>query len=152
MYFLYSWITCSICIWYVCLLSLISKITLNDLFVLFLKSDFNFFLSIDDISHNKIATQSHTNNNNDASRAVDGNTETCMQSRAIGPNSPDTTVWWKVDLGEINNIYTINIQFRNHDDYGLCFFFYHLCIRYNITLYNTGSIPVWNQVYTNEIY
>lgn len=61
-------------------------------------------------------------NKYDASRAVDGNTGTCMQSKAIGRNSPDTTVWWKVDLGEVYNIYCINIQFRNYDGYGLCFY------------------------------
>lgn len=85
----------------------------------------------DDISHNKIATQSHTNDDNDASRAVDGNTGTCMQSKPIGRSSPDTTVWWKVDLGEDYNIYSINIQFRNYDGYGLCFYnIYILFLRF----------------------
>lgn len=27
-----------------------------------------------------------------------------------------------------------------------------LCVRFNITLYNTESIHVWNQVYNYEIY
>lgn len=82
------------------------------------------FLSIDDISHNKIATQSHTNNNNDASKAVDGDTTTCMQTETIGvgTNFIHKMVWWKVDLGKVYSIYSINIQFRNYDGYGLCFY------------------------------
>lgn len=82
------------------------------------------YLSIDDISHNKIATQSTTYNNNDASRVVDGNTATCMQTDAIGvvTHFHVKTVWWKVDLGRIYSIYSINIQFRNYDGYGLCFY------------------------------
>lgn len=87
----------------------------------------NFFY-IDDISHNRIATQSHTNNNNYASRAVDGNQATCMQTYAIGVGNSNLhkSVWWKVDLGRDYSIYSINIQFRNYDGYGLWDFFYHL--------------------------
>lgn len=82
------------------------------------------YLSIDVISHNKIATQSTTYNNNDASRAVDGNTATCMQTNSIGvgTNFHVKTVWWKVDLGGLYSIYSINIQFKNYDGYGLCFY------------------------------
>lgn len=86
------------------------------------------FLFTDDISHNKIATQSHTYNNNDASRAVDGNTATCMQTKEIGVGTSFRyrTVWWKVDLGEVQNIYSINVQFKNYNGYGLCS--YNICI------------------------
>lgn len=80
-----------------------------------------FFIFEDDISHNKIATQSHTytgtigTNQYDASNAVDGNTETCMRTKEIGLRSPDKTVWWKVDLGGVLNIYSINILFKNYE-------------------------------------
>lgn len=81
------------------------------------------FLSTDDISHNKIATQSHTYNNIDASRAVDGNTATCMRTDSIGVGTSfrDKTVWWKVDLGGVYRINSINIKFKNYDGYGLFF-------------------------------
>lgn len=93
---------------------------------------------IDDISHNKFATQSHTNTNNDASRAVDGITATCMQTSAIGVGTSFKyrTVWWKVDLGRVYSIYSINIQFRNYDGYGLCLFtiYVYVLILHFITL------------------
>lgn len=77
-------------------------------------------LSTDYISYNKFATQSHTllGSGYDASNAVDGNTETCMRTRDIGYNSPEKTVWWKVDLGRVYNIYSINILFKNYNTYG----------------------------------
>lgn len=75
--------------------------------------------AFDDISHNRIATQSHTYNNNAASRAVDGNPATCMQTDVIGVGTSFryNTVWWKVDLGGVYSIHSINIQFRNYDGY-----------------------------------
>lgn len=90
----------------------------------FRMSCLNFFF-IDDISHNRIATQSHTYNNNAASRAVDGNPATCMQTDVIGVGTSFryNTVWWKVDLGGVYSIHSINIQFRNYDGYGLCVVF-----------------------------
>uniref|UniRef100_A0A8W8NS93 EGF-like domain-containing protein n=1 Tax=Magallana gigas TaxID=29159 RepID=A0A8W8NS93_MAGGI len=36
----------------------------------------------------------------------------------VGTGFPVKTVWWKVDLGEVYSIYSINIQFRNFDGYG----------------------------------
>lgn len=67
-----------------------------------------------------MATQSHTypGTGYDASKAVDGNTSTCMRAKVIGPNSADKTVWWKMDLGGIYNIYDINILFKTYDNYG----------------------------------
>lgn len=32
------------------------------------------------------------------------------------------TVWWKVDLGGVYSIYSINIMFKQYDDNGLCKF------------------------------
>lgn len=81
-----------------------------------------FVLSKDDISHNKIASQSNTFPglaSDDASNAVDGNTATCMRANVIGPTSLDKTVWWKVDLGGVSSIYRINILFKNYKDLGV---------------------------------
>lgn len=68
-----------------------------------------------------MATQLHTytGQNHDAINAVDGNAVTCMKTQDIGGGSPHTTVWWKVDLGEMYNINNINILFKNYDGYGL---------------------------------
>lgn len=80
-----------------------------------------FFKShIDDLSLNKVATQSHTylGRYYDAGNAVDGNTTTCMRTEPIGPNNPDKTVWWRVDLGGLRNIYSISVLFKNYNDYG----------------------------------
>nr|XP_034321733.1 uncharacterized protein LOC105331044 [Crassostrea gigas] len=73
----------------------------------------------DDISYKKVGTQSHTypGTGYDASKAVDGNRKTCMRTEAIGSNSADKMVWWKVDLGGIYNIYDINILFKTYDGF-----------------------------------
>ena len=75
----------------------------------------------DNLSHNKDASQSHTSPGSGyrAENAVDGNTATCMRTNPIGPNSPEKTVWWKVDLGGVYNIYSVNIMFKNYDGYGI---------------------------------
>lgn len=80
----------------------------------------------DDISFGAIASQSKIltdpKNLYAASHAVDRNTSTCMRTVAIGNNAPDKTTWWKVDLGETLNIYSINILFKNYDNYGMYHF------------------------------
>lgn len=71
---------------------------------------------VDDLSYNKFATQSHTFGNKsgyDANNAVDRNTATCMRAKPIGFLSPYKTVLWKVDLGGVYSIYSINLQFKN---------------------------------------
>lgn len=76
-------------------------------------------LLLDDISYNKVATQSHTYTGGvyEARFAVDRNT-----AKPIGLyRYPDRTVWWKVDLGRVYNIYSINILFKNYDNSGMCF-------------------------------
>nr|XP_034322549.1 multiple epidermal growth factor-like domains protein 10 [Crassostrea gigas] len=55
--------------------------------------------------------------NYDASKAVDRNPLTCMRANAVGQTSEDKIVWWKVDLGGIYRIYSINILFRSYDGY-----------------------------------
>lgn len=57
----------------------------------------------DDLSYNQPATQSYTytrvGNIYAAGNAVDRNSTTCMRTQPIGLNSPEKSVWWKVDLG-----------------------------------------------------
>ncbi|XP_078327528.1 receptor-type tyrosine-protein phosphatase alpha-like [Crassostrea virginica] len=80
----------------------------------------------DDLSYKKVASQStsyqHPQNEPQkyvADNAVDRNTATCMRTEAIGQGEqvPDKTVWWKVDLGGVYNIYSVNILFKNYDGY-----------------------------------
>lgn len=80
---------------------------------------------LDYISYNKVATQSHTSPGGiyvyHASSAVDRITATCMRTNAIGFSSPEKVMWWKVDLGRVYNIYSINILFKNYNGYGMYF-------------------------------
>lgn len=39
-----------------------------------------------------------------------------MRTKAIGTQSPEKTVWWKVDLGGVFNIYRINVLFKKYDE------------------------------------
>lgn len=47
-----------------------------------------------------------------------------MRTNNVGPNSPDKTVWWKVDLGEMFGIYSVTILFRTYryDNLGMLLF------------------------------
>ena len=80
----------------------------------------------DDLSVNKVATQSTTATppTNDpnryvAGKAVDRDITTCMTTQPVGPTSPAKTVWWRVDLGGVYNIYSVNILFKNYLGYGI---------------------------------
>lgn len=42
-----------------------------------------------------------------------------MRTVEIGANSPQKSVWWKVDLGGVYNIHSINILFKKYDDLGM---------------------------------
>lgn len=44
-----------------------------------------------------------------------------MRTNNIGLTSPDKTVWWKVDLGGVYSIYSINLLFKSYDGYGMYF-------------------------------
>lgn len=44
--------------------------------------------------------------------------KTCMKTLPIGLYSPDKTVWWKVDLGRVFSIHSVNIMFKNYIGYG----------------------------------
>ena len=80
----------------------------------------------DDLSKNKHATQSKTylspTNAYIAENVVDRDVTTCMRTEPIGVNSPDKTVWWKVDLGGVYNIYSVNILFKNYNGEGIYIF------------------------------
>lgn len=78
----------------------------------------------DDLSHNKFATQSHTSIGTiyEAGNAVDRNTLTCMRTQDIGTTSFKKAVWWKVNIGGMYSIYSINILFRNYVSLGIIFF------------------------------
>ncbi|XP_061185193.1 protein draper-like [Saccostrea echinata] len=52
-----------------------------------------------------------------ASNAVDRDLSTCTRSMYIGENSITNTVWWRVDLGKIFSIYSINVVFKNYGGY-----------------------------------
>lgn len=83
---------------------------------------FFFFFFEDNLSYNKFASQSQTyQSTSGASNAVDGNRATCTKQIDIGVNSPDKTVWWKVDLGDVYNIYSISVTFKTYDGYGMYF-------------------------------
>ena len=81
----------------------------------------NRFAFTDDLSYNKDASQSHTYPGPvyGAENAVDGNTATCMRTDQIGGTSPYESVWWKVDLGEVYSIYSVNILFKNYESQGI---------------------------------
>lgn len=75
----------------------------------------------DNLSYNKFATQSQTylGPSSGARNAVDKNTATCTRQYDIGINAQYKTVWWKVDLGDVYNIYSISILFKTYDGYGM---------------------------------
>ncbi|XP_052693434.1 multiple epidermal growth factor-like domains protein 10 [Crassostrea angulata] len=76
----------------------------------------------DDLSYNKTASQSRRvawpfSDVSNAKNAVDRNALSCTKAQYIGLNSPDKTLWWKVDLGGVYNIYSVNIIFKNYKGY-----------------------------------
>lgn len=77
-------------------------------------------LFTDDLSNDKVATQlpNFPYHMYAASLAVDRDATTCMRTDSIGPNSLYKTVLWKVDLGGVYSIYSINILFINYDGFG----------------------------------
>lgn len=83
-----------------------------------------FIISKDDIAYKKGATQSHTffGTGFDASNAVDRNLATCTRTKDIGGRSEYTTAWWKVDLGGLYRIYSVNILFKSYDGFGVYYF------------------------------
>lgn len=79
--------------------------------------DINIFS--DDLSANKTAVQwknALSCANCIAKLAVDRNISTCMRTEAIGLQSPEKTTRWYVDLGGIQSVHSIRIQFKNSSD------------------------------------
>lgn len=85
------------------------------------KSSFSFFSS-DDLSYGKEATHWRIYNSwYDgflASNAVDRNTSTCTRTYKIGKGGSLKTTWWKVDLGKVKSIYSVQIDFKKYEGYG----------------------------------
>lgn len=56
-----------------------------------------------------------------ARNAVDRNIETCIRTNEISSVQQKTpeTAWWKVDLGGLCNIYSVNILFKSYDYEGM---------------------------------
>lgn len=73
----------------------------------------------------KVATQSSTYPRYytlyGASNAVDRNLSTCMRAEEMGRYCLEKTVWWKVDLGRVHNIYSIDIIFKNYNEFGMLY-------------------------------
>lgn len=40
-----------------------------------------------------------------------------MRTKDFGINSENDYTWWRVDLGDIYNVYNIRIQFKNYDSF-----------------------------------
>lgn len=80
-----------------------------------------FYFCTDDLSFQKDASQSSSwyESLYNASYAVDRNTTTWTRMYDIGKNSPHKTVWWKVDLGGVYSMYSVNILFKNYVGYGM---------------------------------
>lgn len=83
----------------------------------------NAYLSVDDLSFKAVASQSPSapglHEMTKAINALDRNTDTCMRTDDIGTNAPYNTTWWKVDLGGVYSIYSINIIFKNYYGQGM---------------------------------
>ena len=100
-----------------------------------------FIFHKDDLSFKKTATQSHTYHGPTemygADNAVDRDTSTCMRTEAIGGNSPYQYMWWKLDLGGVCSIYSVNILFENYANYGMFLYCHHyyFCLMFFIAMY-----------------
>lgn len=81
----------------------------------------------DDLSFKAVASQSpllpfHSSYYSyEARNAVDRNTTTCMRTDDIGTHAIYGFKWWKVDLGGVYNIYSIDILFKNYNTFGIYF-------------------------------
>lgn len=80
-----------------------------------------YYFAIDELSYKKLASQSSTEIGlyHEADNAVDGKTTTCMRAIPTGISSSNicNTVWWKVDLGGLYSIYSVDIIFKDYAEY-----------------------------------
>lgn len=73
----------------------------------------------DDLSANKNAEQYKTDSSCPmcvATKAVDGDINSCTRGETFGTTSPEKSTWWYVDLGGRYNVYNIRIQFKDYGD------------------------------------
>lgn len=81
-----------------------------------------FFFTSDDLSYGKEATHWRIYNSwyDDylASNAIDRNTSTCTRTYEIGKGGSLKTTWWKVDLGKVKSIYSVQIDFKKYEGFG----------------------------------
>lgn len=56
-----------------------------------------------------------------------------MRTDQIGNGTSNKITWWKVDLGAIYNIYSIDIFFKNYRGYGV------YCLKFNY-VYTTSML------------
>ena len=118
------------------------------------------YLCTDDLSKNKVATQSTTalgpTDAYRAGNAVDRDTETCMRTETIGTSAqtPDKTVWLEVDLGRQYNIYNVNILFKNYDGLGMCIDLTlqtrQCCERWIISACSSSTIFIASETISND--
>nr|XP_022305539.1 receptor-type tyrosine-protein phosphatase alpha-like [Crassostrea virginica] len=80
-----------------------------------------FAYAYDDLSDHKPATQKPKAENDryKPANAVDREVSTCMRTTDIGSTGNVHEMWWKVDLGGVYNIYSVNILFKNYGGYEL---------------------------------
>lgn len=62
-----------------------------------------------------------------------------MRTGEIGRNAPQKTVWWKVDLGRVHNIYSINIAFKSYDSFGM-----RVLLQFKLKLLNNDDGPLFH--------
>lgn len=79
---------------------------------------------------------------------MDGNIATCTKTKTIGLNDPIKTVWWKVDLGGVSSIYSINIQFKSVDGYGMYYVVFSVVEYHDIYLFTISAVRVYIILYT----
>ena len=92
------------------------------------------------MSKDKIATQSSTApsiTDVSAGKAVDRDTDTCMKTNIIDKNSPENTVWWEVDLGDVFSIYSVSIMFKNYNGEGR--YMYYIMLKFIDNCLYSGS-------------
>lgn len=106
----------------------------EDIVFLATSSKFLKYYFTDDISSNKVITQSlkyDDRQDYDPKNAVDRNYSTCTRAPEIGLNSPHKSMWWRVDLSRVYSIYSVTIMFKNYElKHGLYLkveFLYFIC-------------------------
>lgn len=79
---------------------------------------------------------------------MDGNIATCTKTKPIGVNDLIKTVWWKVDLGEVSSIYSIDIQFKSYDGFGMYCVVLWVVEYHDINLLTISTVRVYRKLYT----